>query len=444
MKNNIVILGGGVSGVNSAVLAKKKNKNVFLSEKYKIKSKYKKILIKQKIDFEELGHNNIKKIMKANEIIKSPGISNESNIIRRIKKNKIKIISEIEFALRYNKYKIIAITGSNGKTTTSTIIYNILKLNNIKTVLCGNIGTTLSEIILKKNIYIEYCILELSSFQLDYLNNFNPKISIITNIYQTHLNRYSNNIKKYIKSKLNICINQSKKNFFIYNHDNKQIDIKNIKAKKISFSIKSQSCDAYIKNNNIFINHQKILNIKNIYLKEVHNIYNILASLLTINIIKKDMNKKIIYNFLSSFKGLEHRIEYVTTIKNIAFINDSKSTNIISTYYALKSIKKPIIWLAGGLDQGNDYNQNIINYIHKKVKSIILLGNNNIIFNIFKNIIDPIIQANNMKEAVESAYMLSRSGDTILLSPGCSSVNLFKNYQDRGNQFKKEVKKLSI
>ena len=382
--------------------------------------------------------------MKANEIIKSPGISNESNIIRRIKKNKIKIISEIEFALRYNKYKIIAITGSNGKTTTSTIIYNILKLNNIKTVLCGNIGTTLSEIILKKNIYIEYCILELSSFQLDYLNNFNPKISIITNIYQTHLNRYSNNIKKYIKSKLNICINQSKKNFFIYNHDNKQIDIKNIKAKKISFSIKSQSCDAYIKNNNIFINHQKILNIKNIYLKEVHNIYNILASLLTINIIKKDMNKKIIYNFLSSFKGLEHRIEYVTTIKNIAFINDSKSTNIISTYYALKSIKKPIIWLAGGLDQGNDYNQNIINYIHKKVKSIILLGNNNIIFNIFKNIIDPIIQANNMKEAVESAYMLSRSGDTILLSPGCSSVNLFKNYQDRGNQFKKEVKKLSI
>lgn len=443
MNKKISIIGGGKSGIGACLLGKKYGYQIFLSDKNLINPTYKKILLDNNIAFEE-GKHSMNKILLSHEIIKSPGIPSDSKIMKKIYLSNIPVISELSFALRYTKAKIIAITGTNGKTTTSHFIYKILKYDGFNVGIAGNIGISLSNDLLK-NKY-DYYVLEISSYQLDDLHNFNPYISIILNITEDHLDRYNNKLINYFNSKIKICINQNYKNYFIYNGDDVLINnflLKNkIQVQCIPFSKKKKNkkIEAYFDKNQIIINNKnKILEIpqKNINIKGIHNIYNIMAILLVATLF--NVKTITIKNFISKIKNIEHRLEFFINIKNIQFINDSKSTNIASTLYALKSINSPIIWIVGGIDKGNNYN--LLKYIVKtKVKVIICLGlNNKKIIYFFQKIINIIVDTKNMKEAVYIAYMLSRKNDSILLSPACSSFDLFKNYKDRGDQFKKEV-----
>lgn len=445
-KKKISIIGAGESGIGASLLANKYGYKVFLSEKNSIKIEYKKILLKNSINFEE-GMHTFSKIIDAEEIIKSPGISSNSYFMKKIYSSKIPVISELHFAIRYTKAIIIAITGTNGKTTTSNLIYNILKSCNFDVGIAGNIGKCLSTNLFEKKNF-KYYVLEVSSFQLDDSYNFNPYISILLNITPDHLDRYNYNFIKYINSKLKISNKQDYKNYFIYNRDYLPIKetllLSNVKAQCIPFSIKkSEFCiNAYTELSSIIIedNKKKVfkINKKNFYLNGLHDIYNVMAALLCVYIL--NINEKTIKNILPIYKkNNEHCLEYFLKFKEINFINDSKSTNINSALYALKSVKKPIIWIVGGKDKGNDYYE-LLHIVKKKVKAIISIGkdNKNIIYSFYK-FIDPIIITYNMKEAVYSAGLLARKGDSILLSPACSSLDFFKNYKERGICFKNEV-----
>ena len=445
MKNkNLVVLGAGESGIGSAILAKKKGFNVFVSDVNKIKQEVKKTLNKHSISYEDGKHSSFNED-NVDLIIKSPGISNESDIIKSLKSNKMKIISEIEFASRFTDSTIIGITGSNGKTTTTILTYEILKRAGLNVEIAGNIGNSFAKIVADKKF--DYCVLELSSFQLDDIVNFSPKYAIITNITEDHLDRYENNFNNYIKSKLRITENQSNKDFLIFNSDDpilkKMINSKLTKANLHSFSINNFYSKTKIEKSKIIINTiNKIdmINTTGLSLIGRHNLLNAMAASTVASLL--EISDKKIRDSLIHFKGAPHRMEPVLTIQKVQYINDSKATNVNATYFALESINTPIIWILGGVDKGNDYST-LLPLVRKKVKGIICLGvDNRNIIDVFGSLCDNIIETTSIDEAVKIGHKLSSPKETVLLSPCCSSFDLFKNYEDRGDQFKSAVRNL--
>ena len=446
MKDRIVIIGGGESGVGAAYLANKKGYEVFLSDYKKIEEKYRNILLKNEIDFEEGGHS-LEKFYKANEIIKSPGISEESELILKIKSKKIPIVSEIEFAFRFTSSIIISVTGSNGKTTTSSLIYHILKKSGLNVGLAGNIGNSFSFLIAENEF--DYVVLELSSFQLDNINHFNSFISVLTNISPDHLERYNYNFENYVDSKFKIVSNHTKENYFVFNSDNKKINselkTRKIKSKKISFSttdnessnkgcIKNQTININVNNNNLMIP------IENLSLQGNHNIQNSMAAATVAKILNISDNN--IRESLGNFKSIEHRLEHVLTIQKVKYVNDSKATNVNAVYYALDSMKSSTVWIVGGVDKGNNYEE-LLPLVREKVKAIICIGiDNSKIIQSFSPFVEKIIECSKMSDAVKNAYRMADPKDTVLLSPACSSFDLYKNFEDRGTQFKNAVRKL--
>ena len=446
MKYRIVIIGGGESGVGAAYLANKKGYEVFLSDYKKIEEKYRNILLKNEIDFEEGGHS-IEKFYKANEIIKSPGISEESELILKIKSKKIPIVSEIEFAFRFTSSIIISVTGSNGKTTTSSLIYHILKKSGLNVGLAGNIGNSFSFLIAENEF--DYVVLELSSFQLDNINHFNSFISVLTNISPDHLERYDYNFENYVDSKFKIVSNHTKENYFVFNSDDKKINselkTRKIKSTKISFSttdnessnkgcIKNQTININVNNNNLMIP------IENLSLQGNHNIQNSMAAATVAKILNISDNN--IRESLGNFKSIEHRLEHVLTIQKVKYVNDSKATNVNAVYYALDSMKSSTVWIVGGVDKGNNYEE-LLPLVREKVKAIICIGiDNSKIIQSFSPFVEKIIECSKMSDAVKNAYRMADPKDTVLLSPACSSFDLYKNFEDRGTQFKNAVRKL--
>ena len=446
MKYRIVIIGGGESGVGAAYLANKKGYDVFLSDYKKIEEKYRNILLENEIDFEEGGHS-LEKFYKANEIIKSPGISEESELISKIKLKKIPIVSEIEFAFRFTSSIIISVTGSNGKTTTSSLIYHILKKSGLNVGLAGNIGNSFSFLIAENEF--DYVVLELSSFQLDNINHFNSFISVLTNISPDHLERYDYNFENYVDSKFKIVSNHTKENYFVFNSDDKKINselkTRKIKSTKISFSttdnessnkgcIKNQTININVNNNNLMIP------IENLSLQGNHNIQNSMAAATVAKILNISDNN--IRESLGNFKSIEHRLEHVLTIQKVKYVNDSKATNVNAVYYALDSMKSSTVWIVGGVDKGNNYEE-LLPLVREKVKAIICIGlDNSKIIQSFSPFVEKIIECNKMSDAVKNAYRIAKPKNTVLLSPACSSFDLYKNFEDRGTQFKNAVRKL--
>ena len=446
MKYRIVIIGGGESGVGAAYLANKKGYEVFLSDYKKIEEKYRNILLENEIDFEEGGHS-LEKFYKANEIIKSPGISEESELILKIKSKKIPIVSEIEFAFRFTSSIIISVTGSNGKTTTSSLIYHILKKSGLNVGLAGNIGNSFSFLIAENEF--DYVVLELSSFQLDNINHFNSFISVLTNISPDHLERYDYNFENYVDSKFKIVSNQTKENYFVFNSDDKKINselkTRKIKSTKISFSTtdNESSNKGFIKNQTININvnnNNLMIPIENLSLQGNHNIQNSMAAATVAKILNISDNN--IRESLGNFKSIEHRLEHVLTIQKVKYVNDSKATNVNAVYYALDSMKSSTVWIVGGVDKGNNYEE-LLPLVREKVKAIICIGiDNSKIIQSFSPFVEKIIECSKMSDAVKNAYRMADPKDTVLLSPACSSFDLYKNFEDRGTQFKNAVRKL--
>ena len=448
IKNNqIMILGTGLSGMGSLKLANKMGINVFISDSKKISSETKKHFYKNDIEFEENGHN-YSKLTESNEVIISPGIS-----FRNLKKlypeiNKKKFISEIEFASRYTDAYIIAVTGSNGKTTTANLIYHILKSNGLNVGLAGNVGVSFASSVCDYSY--DYYIIEISSFQLDHIVDFKPDISIITNISPDHLDRYNQNFESYVESKFRIIQNQTANDLFIYNNNcdatTNILNKINIQPNCISISIdknKENKKQIFLNDHKInsSINKEKfMISINNIPLKGVHNLQNSMAAISVAQVLKISNEK--IKESLKTFKNIPHRLEHFLTIQKVKYINDSKATNINAAFYALDSFKEPIVWIVGGIDKGNNY-QDLIPKVKNNVKAIICLGkDNNKIIETFSKHTDLIVSTDDISEAVNSAYKISKPGDVVLLSPACASFDLFKNYEDRGNQFKDQVRKL--
>ena len=438
MTNSIIVLGGGISGIGAAVLAKKHGYSVFLSEIGKISSNNIKILNENNIEYEEFKHS-YDIILEANEIIKSPGISDNSKIIQELKNKKIPIISEIEFAFRYTDAKIIAITGTNGKTTTSFLLAHILKNAGYDVLLAGNMGISFALSLSTRDYDI--VVLELSSFQLDYITKFRPNVAILLNINPDHLARYDNDFGKYISSKFNITKNQKFEDFLIFNYDD--INIKDIKtnAKKLPFSLNNTLEEGAYFHKKIIINlNNKNMTIQELALQGRHNIYNSMAAAMAARVF--EVKDSVIRQSLVDFENIEHRLEYILQVHGIDFIDDSKATNINACWYALESMNKDVVWIAGGVDKGNDYAL-LSEMVKKKVKAIICLGQKNEkIINAFKPVVETIVKASNMQEAVNLSYDLANKGDVVLLSPACASFDLFENYEDRGIQFKQSVRKL--
>lgn len=441
----LVILGGGESGVGAAILGKKVGFDVFLSDMGSMKDEYKAILSEKGIPFEEKQHTE-ELILNADWIIKSPGISKKSPIIQKISERQILISSEIEFASQYTDATLIAITGSNGKTTTTSLTYHMYKKAGYSVGLAGNIGKSFAWQVAEENF--DYYILEISSFQLDDIQNFKPHIAMVLNLSPDHLDRYEYTYQKYIDAKFTITKNQDIKDYFIYNEDDPMttnwFQNHNTKAQKLPFSLHKKI------ENGAFSDHENInfhinsdtfkMKINELALTGKHNIANSMAAGIAgkLSKIKNDFIKQS----LMDFEAVEHRLEFVLKINGINFINDSKATNVNSVYYALESMKTPVIWIVGGTDKGNDYSE-LIPFVQRKVKAIVCLGvDNKKIIDTFQNIVSNIVETKCMKDAVNAAYSLGSKGDSVLLSPACASFDLFKNYEDRGNQFKEEVRKL--
>ncbi len=450
----LVILGGGESGVGTAVLAKKKGFDVFLSDKGKIKDKYKDVLSKYEIKWEEEKHTEAL-ILNADEVVKSPGIPDKADLIKILHKKGIPVISEIEFAGRYTKAKKICITGSNGKTTTSLLIYHILKKAGLNVALGGNIGKSFAMQV-AENAYgdkkkdFDYYVLELSSFQLDGMSDFKADIAVLLNITPDHLDRYNYEMQNYIDSKFRIIRNQTEDDSFIFCIDDEIIAQESAKkilrAKQYPFSIKQKTEQgAYLKENNqLVINTNNtnplIMTIQELALQGKHNIYNSMAAGVASKLV--EIRKETIRESLSDFHNIDHRLELVGNVHGIEFINDSKATNVNSTWYALESMENPVILILGGVDKGNDYSM-LNDLIKEKVKAIICLGaDNKKIIKAFGGMVEIIMEANSAKEAVAQAYRLGKKGDTVLLSPACASFDLFEDYEDRGTQFKQAVRAL--
>ncbi len=435
----ITILGGGISGLGAAILAKKKGFNVFLSEKKILSNDSKNLLIKNNIDWEE-GKHSINKIINSKEIIVSPGISNSSKIIDKLNILNIPIISEVEFGFRYSKAKIVSVTGTNGKTTTTLLIGHILKNSGYDVLVAGNIGISFCMSLVDRDY--KYVVLELSSFQLERVEHFRPNIAIILNITPDHLDRYAFDFTIYKKTKYRISKNQISSDVLIYNSDNINANEIKTSAKKIPISLNKQVKEGgYINNNQIIINiNNTTMNIQDLALQGKHNLFNSMAAAVAARVF--EVKDSVIRQSMIDFQNIEHRLEHVITIHGIDFINDSKATNINATWFALESMNKKVVWIAGGVDKGNDY-EKLNSLVKSKVKSIICLGKNNKnLIDSFSSQVENIVHALNMKDAVRQSYNIANSGDVVLLSPSCASFDLFENFEDRGLQFKQQVRSL--
>lgn len=444
-KNKIVILGAGESGYGAAVLAQKQGFDVFVSDMGVIKEEYRKLLVDKGIRFEE-GIHTESEILTASEVIKSPGIPDKAPIIKKIKEKNIEIISEIEFGGRYTRSKKICITGTNGKTTTTMLTYHILQKAGLKVGLAGNVGKSFALQVAENDF--DYYVIELSSFQLDGMYSFKADVAVLLNITPDHLDRYEYDLQKYVDSKFRIIRNQTALDAFIYCADDeiisKEVTNRSIASQKFPFSIKNEDgMAAFVKDNQLNINiknHNLHMSIFDLALQGKHNLYNSMASGIAARVI--DIRKDVVRESFSDFKNIEHRLEHVMTVHGIEFINDSKATNINSTWYALECMKKPVVWIVGGIDKGNDY-EKLKELVRTKVKAIVCLGTDNQkIIDSFGDIIPEISETKTAADAVKSAYEKGRKGDVVLLSPACASFDLFKNYEDRGWQFKKAVKGL--
>ncbi len=446
VKYDIVILGSGESGTGAAILAKAKGLSVFVSDKGSIKDKYKSELESEGIPYEE-GRHTEETVLSACLIVKSPGIPDTVPLVQKVREKGIEVISEIEFAYRHlNKgAKIVAITGSNGKTTTTLLTYHIFKNAGVKVGLGGNVGYSFARLVAEGGY--DYYVLEISSFQLDGCYEFKPDIGAILNITPDHLDRYDYKMENYAASKYRLVQNFDEKNFFVFNADDEVISKMNklySKGKEIPFSLKKHLTEgAWLEDEKIIININKNLfemKIEELSLKGKHNVANSMVAAIAANIMK--IKKETIRRSLMTFDSVEHRLENYLTIGGVKFINDSKATNINSTWYALETVEAPIVWIAGGIDKGNDYSE-LYPLVKEKVKALVCLGlDNRKLIESFEGIIPVIEEARSMQEAVKKAYRLAERGDVVLLSPACASFDLFDNYEDRGRQFKKYVRDL--
>ena len=446
MSKRMVILGGGESGVGAAVLAKMQGYDVFVSDGGSLKSVYKQELEEKGIAFEEGRHTDAN-IMNANEITKSPGIPEKTELMKRIRENGIPVISEIELAYRHKgKGKIIGITGSNGKTTTASMTYHICKHGGLDCALAGNIGYSFARQVAEdpKAWYI----VEISSFQLDDIRTFRPEIAILTNITEDHLDRYEYKFEKYISSKFRIVMNQTDKDYFIYCEDDpvtkKYLSHYSIHSNPLPFTMQHElNKGGFIRNGQMVIQttSEKVeMSIYDFALKGIHNQYNTMAAGIAAATV--GIRKQKIREAIQSFETLEHRMEYVSTVRGVEFINDSKATNVNSTWYALESMTKPVILILGGIDKGNDYSL-IRDLVKEKVKAIVCMGiDNRKIHEAFQNDVSVMVNTGSAEEAVKASFHFANKGDVVLLSPACASFDLFKNYEDRGRQFKEAVKDL--
>ncbi|SDK44605.1 UDP-N-acetylmuramoylalanine--D-glutamate ligase [Pedobacter sp. ok626] len=445
-KQRIAILGGGESGVGAAMLAQKQGFDVFLSDFGTIPTQYKEKLQELNIPFEEHTHSRAE-ILKAVEVIKSPGIPDAAGIIKEIKAKQIPVVSEIEFAKRYTNAKTICITGSNGKTTTTMLTYHVLKNAGLNIGLAGNIGQSFAAQVATSDF--DWYVLEISSFMLDDMYDFKADIAVLLNITPDHLDRYDYKLDNYAASKMRIVQNQSSDDIFIYCADDEETlkALKNAKvnSKKYPFSIRKKIEEgAYLEDNNIHINinlnDPLIMSITELALQGKHNIYNSMASGIVAKVL--EIRNSSIRESMGDFRNIEHRLEHVAKISGVDYINDSKATNVNSTWYALESVGADVILIMGGVDKGNDYDM-LKDMVRQKVKAIVCLGKDNKrIHEAFEDDVEIIVNTFSAHEAVQVAYHLAKKGNTVLLSPACASFDLFKNYEDRGNQFKAAVKEL--
>ena len=447
MKNenkHISILGAGESGVGAAILAKKQGWNVFVSDFGSIKQEFKDELDANELKWEE-GQHTESVILNSDLVIKSPGIPDKAPIIKKLKEKGIKIISEIEFGGYYSKAKTICITGSNGKTTTTMLTYHILRKAGINVGLAGNVGKSFAKQIATEDF--EWYVLELSSFQLDDMFEFRADIAMLLNITPDHLDRYNYEMQNYVDSKFRILQNQTENDCFIYNYDDKiiqaEISKREIKAKLAPFSlVKDMPNGAYTNEEQITININEkfIMSIHDLALKGKHNSQNSMASAIAARVL--DIRSAVVRESLTDFVNVEHRLEFVAKVHGIEFINDSKATNINSTWFALETMEKPTVWIVGGVDKGNDYSE-LMDLVKNKVKAIICLGlDNQKIIDTFSGVVETIVEAKTAMEAVAYGYRLASKDETVLLSPACASFDLFENYEQRGDMFKEAVRRL--
>ena len=446
MKKRLVILGGGESGVGAALLAQQQGYDVFLSDGGNLKDNYRTELQQHQIPFEE-GQHSVEKILSADEIVKSPGIGEKNAMVKQIRQKGISVISEIELAFRYKgDSKIVAITGSNGKTTTTALIYHICKNAGLDAALVGNIGYSFARQVSEKPSALY--VLEISSFQLDDIKTFRPHIAVLLNITEDHLDRYDYQFSNYINSKFSIIANQTMEDYFIYCEDDEvimqKIPLINLHTNPLPFSMKHEvKKGAYIKGDQMMLRIQEervSMSIYDFALKGKHNQYNTMAA--GIAAATLGIRKEKIREAVNNFQSLEHRMEFVAMVRGVEFVNDSKATNVNSTWYALESMNKPVVLVLGGVDKGNDY-QLIAELVKEKVKAIVCMGTDNKkIIQAFKNIVPVIVETESAKKAVNASFKLATKGDVVLLSPACASFDLFKNYEDRGTQFKNSVKEL--
>ncbi len=441
----IVVIGGAESGSGAAVLARKQGFDVFLTDNAPIPQRYRKLLEDNMIVFEE-GQHSLELILNADEVIKSPGVPDKAPLIQTIKAKGIPVVSEIEFAGRYTKAKMICITGSNGKTTTTLLTYHILKNGGLNVGLAGNIGQSFALQVAQQDY--DYYVIELSSFQLDYMFKFKADVAVMLNITPDHLDRYHYNLQEYVDSKFRIIQNQTEQDAFIYWNDDpiiqREIKKRTIRAKTYPFSLKKDAgIKAFIEDKILVINtpdQQFEIEQEALALRGTHNLYNTMASAISANI--AHIRKEEIRTALSNFKGVEHRLEKVAGVAGVEYNNDSKATNVNSCWYALESVNTPVVLIMGGTDKGNDYGE-IEALVRQKVKAIVCLGvDNTKLHDFFEGKVDEIRDARSMKEAVDLASSLATKGDTVLLSPCCASFDLFENYEDRGRQFKDCVRNL--
>jgi len=446
LAKKLVILGAGESGVGAALLAKQKGYEVFVSDGGAIKANFQKELEEGSIEFES-GVNSVERILAADEVIKSPGIPEKNEMVKAIRAKGIPVISEIEFGYRYKgNSKIAAITGSNGKSTTTALLYHICKLVNEDVAMVGNIGYSFARQIAQapKALYI----IEVSSFQLDDIQFFKPEIAILLNITEDHLDRYDHQFENYIKSKFRIIENQTAEDYFIYCIDDetivKHLELLTINTNPLPFSMKQEvKKGGYIKNDQMMLKIQEervTMSIYDFALKGKHNAYNTMAASIAATTL--GIRKEKIREAVSNFHSLEHRMEFVATVRGVDFINDSKATNVNSTWYALESMQKNTVLILGGVDKGNDY-ELIAELVKEKVKAIVCMGTDNKkIIEFFKDKVSTIVEVDSAKKAVNASFKLAEKGDLVLMSPACASFDLFKNYEDRGRQFKESVKEL--
>jgi UDP-N-acetylmuramoylalanine--D-glutamate ligase len=445
MGKRVIILGGGESGTGAAILAKKKGLLPFLSDSGSLKPEYRELLKQLNIDFEE-GQHSAKLLEGVQEVIKSPGIPDSMYIVQSAREKGIPVISEIEFAGRFTKAFTVCITGSNGKTTTASLIHHMMKKAGLNAGLAGNVGTSLARMVAEHDY--DFYTIELSSFQLDGISKFRPDVAILLNITPDHLDRYNYELQSYINSKFRITENLKANDAFIWCSDDPlsagEMRSRKIDCRLFPFSIGMKSGQgAFIENDKLIIssqNNKLEMKLEDLALRGRHNLYNSMAAGIAGQLLR--LRKEVIRESLSDFQGIEHRLESVLKIHDINFINDSKATNVNSAWYALETMSDKVVWIAGGIDKGNDYSA-LYDLVSEKVRALVCLGRDNSkLVKAFTGRIPTIVEVSNMQEAVRSAYYLAKNGDTVLLSPCCASFDLFENFEDRGRQFKNCVRNL--